>query len=60
MILIGQAVDAVEHIHHGDQFGDAFVVQFEPLHGGTVGVNSVGTVVGDRDGQGDHLLGQRI
>ena len=41
MILIGQAVGAVEHIHHGDQFCDAFVVQSEPLHGGTVGVNSV-------------------
>ena len=60
LIGIGQAVGAVEHIHHGDQLGHSLVVQSEPLHGGTVGVDSVGAVVGDRDGQGDHLLGQHI
>ena len=60
LIRIGQAVGAVKHIDYGNQFGHSLIVQSEPLHGGTVGVDSVGTVVGDRDGQGDDLLGQRI
>ena len=60
LICIGQAVGAVKYIHNGDQFGDAFIVQSEPLHGGTVGVNSVGAVVGDGHRQGDDLLGQGI
>jgi len=60
LIGIGQAVGAVKHIHHGDDLSHCLIVQSEPLHGGTVGVDSVGTVVGDGYRQGDDLFGQRI
>jgi len=60
LIGIGETVGAVEHIHYGDQFGDGLIVQPEPLHGGTVGVDSVGAVVGNGHRQGDDLLGQDI
>ena len=60
LIGIGQAVGAVKHIHHGDQFCYALVVKSEPLHGGTVGVDSVSAVVGDGRRQGDDFLGQRV
>jgi len=52
LIRIGQAVGAVKHVHYGDQFCHPLVVQSEPLHGGTVGVNSVSAVVGDGNRQG--------
>ena len=45
LIRIGQAFGAVEHIHHRDQLRHPLVVQSEPLHGGTVGVNSASAVV---------------
>ena len=60
LIRIGQAVGAVKHVDHRNQFGHSFIVQSEPLHGGTVGVNSVGAVVGDGNRQGDDFLGQQV
>ena len=60
LIRIGQAVGAAKYIHHGDKLCDGFIVQSEPLHGGTVGVNSVSAVVGNGHRQGDDFLGQRI
>ena len=60
MISIGQAVGAVENVDDGNQFSHSFIVQSEPLHGGAVGVDSVGTVVGDGYRQGDDLFGQQI
>ena len=48
LISIGQAVCAVEHIHYGHDLRDSIIVQPKPLHGGTMGVNSVNTVIGDR------------
>jgi hypothetical protein len=60
LIGIGQTVGAVKHIHHGNQLCHSLIVESEPLHGGTVGVNSVSTVVGDRNRQGDDLFGQQI
>ena len=44
LISIGQAVGTLEHIYHGDDFSDGLVIQSEPLHGGTMGVNSVRTM----------------
>ena len=57
LVGIGQAVGAVKYIHHGDDLGNCLIVQSEPLHGGAVGVDSVGTVVGDRNCQRDNLFG---
>ena len=60
LIGIGQTVGAVKHIHYSDQLCHSLIVQSEPLHGGTVGVNSVVAVVGDRNCQGDNLFGEQI
>ena len=60
LVGIGQAVGAVKHIHYGDDLSHGLIVQSEPLHGGAVGVDSVGTVVGDGYCQRDDLFGQRV
>ncbi len=60
LVGIGQAVGAAKHIHYGNDLSHGLIVQSEPLHGGTVGVDSVGTVVGDGYRQRNDLLGQRV
>ena len=60
LVGIGQAVGAVKHIHHGDDLSHCLIVQSEPLHGGAVGVDSVGAVVGDGYRQRNDLFGQRV
>ena len=57
LICIGQAVGAVKHIHHGNKFCNRFIIQSEPLHGGAVRINSVGTVVSDGHRQCNDLFG---
>lgn len=60
LVSVRDAVGAAEDVHHRDDLADGHVVQPEPLHGGAVGVDSVLAVVGDRDRQGDDLLGQQV
>ena len=60
LIGIGQAVGTVKDINHGNQFCNGLIVQSEPLHGGTVGIDSVIAVVGNGYRQGDDLFGQHI
>jgi hypothetical protein len=60
LIGVGDAVGATEHVHHGHDLADGLAVQPEPLHGGAVRMDSVLAVVGDRDRQGDDLLGAQV
>ena len=60
LIGVSKAIGAIEDVHDRDDFGNTRIVQPEPLHGGAVGVNSVGAVIGDGHRQGDDFLGQRV
>ena len=60
LVCIGKAVGAVKHIHHGNDLGHTRIVKSEPLHGGAVGMDSVGTVIGDGYRQCDDLFGEQV
>jgi len=60
LIGVGEAVHQIEQSDDGQHFAQTLIIQTEPLHGGSVRVDSVAAIIRRRHGQRDNLLGQEI
>jgi len=60
LVSIREPVHLVEQSNDRKEFAQPFLVESQPLHGGSVGVDSVRAAVGHGDCQRDNLLGQQV